>query len=46
MAAQRNRVQVMLSDDVFEKLRQVASEDRRTVSEYLRILIENHLEEK
>jgi predicted CopG family antitoxin len=40
------RVQVMLTDDVLADLKEAAKADRRSVSEYLRILIEEHLEKR
>lgn len=43
MANKTNRVQVMLDDETFDALKEAADNDRRTVSEYLRILIEEHL---
>lgn len=41
MALNSNRVQVLLSDEVLEKVKAAAQQDRRSVSEYLRILIED-----
>lgn len=43
MGLNKNRVQVMLSDETYEALKDAAARDRRTVSEWLRILIEDTL---
>lgn len=43
MAQNINRVQVMLSDETLTKVKEAAAEDKRTVSEWLRILIEDAL---
>jgi hypothetical protein len=44
MGTNTERVQVLLSKDRLAELREAADKDRRSVSEYLRILIEEHLD--
>ncbi|MDN4162933.1 ribbon-helix-helix protein, CopG family [Nocardioides abyssi] len=38
-----NRIQVMLDDETLDALKKAAKADKRTLSEYIRLLIEDHL---
>lgn len=45
MAKNDVRIQVMVSKELFEDLRQMAWEDRRTLSEYLRLHLQDMVEQ-
>lgn len=43
IAKRTNRVQAMLDDETFAALKQAAHAERRTVSDFVRVLIEKKL---